>query len=159
MLLLFQKFVTPEQEKMMTFIQSKGIDTSHKEDAVLKELIEYESELTSSKNPPTKREKAKPSEVRREIEENPDIAIKNNAELFDRKFEIQRRQIEAEIARAMHREGDRIITAVTGGPGDRLVDPVTFFVNSEGSSFKKVRRTFTRSGKTWWVDVSRKISL
>lgn len=127
MLLMFQKFVTPEQEKMMAFIKSKGMDPSYKDDAVLKELVDYESKISSSKSPSTKREEVNASKVRQEIEEDPDVSIKNNAELFDRKFEIQRRQIEADIARTMHREGDRIITAVTGGPGDRIIDPVRFF--------------------------------
>lgn len=129
MLQLFQKLVTPEQEKMNAFIQSKGIQ-NYKEETNLKELIEYEARLTPSKNPMAHNEEITASEVQREIEQDPNAAIKSNAELFDRKFEIQRRQIKAEISRAMHREGDRIISAVTGGPGDRIIDPVRTFLRT-----------------------------
>ncbi|KAF9644578.1 hypothetical protein BDM02DRAFT_3074100, partial [Thelephora ganbajun] len=61
--------------------------------------------------------------LQQEINSDPDEAIEKNAEFFDRKFDIQRRQIVEDIARTVNREGDRIISAVTAGPHDRIVDP------------------------------------
>lgn len=58
-----------------------------------------------------------------EIRGDPSEAIEMNAEFFSRKFEIQRREIRY-ITRAIHREGDRIISAMTAGPHDRIADPV-----------------------------------
>jgi hypothetical protein len=63
-------------------------------------------------------------ELQQEVKSDPEEAIEKNAEIFNRKFDIQRRQIVEDIARAVNREGDRIISAVTAGPHDRIFDPV-----------------------------------
>lgn len=131
MLQLFrQKFVTPEQRDVSVYIKNKGIESTFKDDNVVKELLAYEAKISSSQDTDThrvsKNEDISASELHREISENPDTAIKTNAELFDRKFEIQRRHIEADVARAVRREGDRIISAVTSGSHDRIIDSVRF---------------------------------
>lgn len=129
MLQLFQqKFVTPEQMDVSIYIQTKGITSSFKDEEAVESLLEYERKVSTSQDleklHALKHEDTSSSELRREIAEDPEAAIKTNAEFFDRKFEIQRRQIEADIARAVRREGDRIISAVTSGPHDRIVDTV-----------------------------------
>lgn len=110
------------------YIQTKGITSSFKDEEAVESLLEYERKVSTSQDleklHALKHEDTSSSELRREIAEDPEAAIKTNAEFFDRKFEIQRRQIEADIARAVRREGDRIISAVTSGPHDRIVDTV-----------------------------------
>ena len=63
-------------------------------------------------------------ELKREIETPPDEAIEKNLEHFNGKFDIQKRRIEEAMERIVTREGDRVISAVTAGPHDRIVDRV-----------------------------------
>ena len=118
MLQLFQKLLTPEQKKLADIIEKKGGNAVLDDEHALEELAAVEASLS----PPSGRFDL--SEIRYEINEDPANAIEKNAEFFGRKFDIQRRQIEEDVARAMRREGDRIISAVTAGPHDRIVDPV-----------------------------------
>jgi hypothetical protein len=60
--------------------------------------------------------------LRQELSEDVDYVLKKNMEIFERKFEIQKRQIE-DLAKVVGHEGDRIIAAVTTGPHDRILDP------------------------------------
>lgn len=156
MLQLFQqKFVTPEQRDVSIYIKTKNIDPNFKDDDAVKELLAYEAKVFTSQDSDKRRalkhEETSAIDLRREIAENPDTAIKINAELFDRKFEIQRRQIEADVARAVRREGDRIISAVTSGPHDRIIDTVRFFCPP--SLFLLMSHCYsrmcTRSGRKW----------
>ncbi|KAI0757704.1 hypothetical protein C8Q80DRAFT_1216217 [Daedaleopsis nitida] len=62
-------------------------------------------------------------EALEEVKVDTETAIRDNFERFEQKFIIQQREIEEELRRAMHREGDRVIKAVTSGPHDRIVDP------------------------------------
>jgi hypothetical protein len=129
MLLLFQKFITPEQRDVALYIKSNGIDPNFKDEKTVKDLLAYEAKVSTDQDSDVRRakhEEVGASELRKEISEDPDQAIKTNAELFDRKFDIQRRQIEADVARAVRREGDRVIAAVTSGPHDRIVDSVSW---------------------------------
>jgi hypothetical protein len=64
------------------------------------------------------------AELQHEIKGSPDEAIERNIEFFNAKFDIQRRRIVEDIERTVNREGDRIISAVTAGPHDRIIDPV-----------------------------------
>jgi hypothetical protein len=61
--------------------------------------------------------------LKQELAENVNQALTKNMEIFERKFEIQKRQIKEDLARVVGREGDRIIAAVTTGPHDRILDP------------------------------------
>jgi hypothetical protein len=60
--------------------------------------------------------------LRQELSENVDLVLEKNMEIFERKFETQKRQIE-DLAKVVGHEGDRIIAAVTTGPHDRILDP------------------------------------
>ena len=51
-------------------------------------------------------------------------SIHQNLDQFQAKFLIQQRELEEQMRRTMHREGDRIIDAVNAGPHDKIVDPV-----------------------------------
>ena len=127
---MFQKFVTPEQRQLDLLIEKKGGASVIDNEKVMKEL----SDAEVSTAVPFARERHKPAkkfelaEIQREIREEPAAAIKKNAELFNRKFDIQRRQIQEDIEHAVSREGDRIISAVNSGPHERVLDPVCLFV-------------------------------
>jgi len=123
MLQMFQKLLTPEQKKLADMIEKKGGNAVLDNEGVMKELAAVEASLspTSGRHGTDRFDLA---EIQHEIKDDPTDAIDKNAEFFNRKFDMQRRQIEEDIARAVRREGDRIITAVTAGPHDRIVDPV-----------------------------------
>ena len=123
MLQMFQKLVTPEQKKLADLVQEKGGNAVLDDEQAMKELAAVETSLSSAsgQNGSGRFDLA---EIQHEISDDPTGAIEKNAEFFNRKFDIQRRQIEEDVARAVRREGDRIILAVTAGPYDRIIDPV-----------------------------------
>ncbi|KAF8843364.1 hypothetical protein BDN67DRAFT_924335 [Paxillus ammoniavirescens] len=61
--------------------------------------------------------------IRNELTEDIDKTLTNNMELFDRKLKVQQKQLMEQLDSVVHREGDRIITAVVSGSHDRLLDP------------------------------------
>ncbi|KAH7909808.1 hypothetical protein BJ138DRAFT_1010091 [Hygrophoropsis aurantiaca] len=61
--------------------------------------------------------------VRSELQEDMEQAIADNMELFSRKLKVQEKQLIEQLNGVVHREGDRIISAVVSGPHDRLLDP------------------------------------
>ena len=153
---LFQNFATPEQQEMANLIKSKGGDAALQDDKVVKELMEREAQLspgapeTRHKKPP---KPISPNEIRREIKEDPDLAIKRNAKLFDAKFDMQRRLISEDIDRTVRRETDRVISAVTGGPHDRIIDLVRLMLSRVCyySLFIMHFRIYIISGRKWYV--------
>ena len=129
MMEMFQKFVTPEQRKLALLVEQKGGDAIIDNGQVMKELSKAEALISA----PAGMERRRPAkefdlvEIQREIRDDPAVAVEKNAKLFDRKFDNQRRQIQRDIERAVSREGDRIISAVTAGPHERVLDSVHIF--------------------------------
>ena len=127
MLQLFQEFVTPQQKKLAAMADAMGRDVALENEQAMKELAGAESSLDAQSGQESQQD-PQPfnfTELRQEIDTDPDEAIKMNAEFFNHKFDIQRRQIKEDIDRALKREGDRIISLVTAGPHDRIADPVS----------------------------------
>ena len=151
MLHMFQKLLTPEQKKLADLVEKKGGNAVLDDEHVMMELSAVEASLapTSGRHGSGRFNLV---EVQHEIRDDPADAIKKNAEFFNRKFEIQRRQIEEDVARAVRREGDRIIAAVAAGPHDRIVDPVrptlVGFVACR-PMFNVYLRISTKSGRIW----------
>ena len=133
---MFREFVTPEQKRLAVLVEQKGGETIIDDEQIMKELSDAEALISA----PTGMERLKAAkrfdlmEFQHEIRDDPSEAIEKNAEFFNRKFDIQRRQIQEDIERAVGREGDRIISAVTGGPHERIVDPVRIFVGPHFSA-------------------------
>jgi hypothetical protein len=130
MMQMFRKFVTPEQRQLAVLVEQKGGDAVIDNEQAMRELLDAEASISA----PTGMERRKPAkrfdlvEIQHEIQDDPTEAIEKNAEFFNRKFDIQRREIQEDIERAVRREGDRIISAVTAGPHERIVDPVRIFI-------------------------------
>ena len=127
MLQLFQEFVTPEQKKLATMVEKMGGEAALENELSMRELADAEVALSAPSGSESRHSKTRPYdlvELQQEIKGSPEEAIEQNAELFSRKFDIQRRQIVEDIERSMTRHGDRIISAVTAGPHDRIVDSV-----------------------------------
>ena len=134
MLELFQEFVTPEQKKLAAMVEQRGGNVAAlKNEQAMRELVDAELSLTAPPGSDCQRGGDRPSdivELQQEINSDPNEAIEKNAEIFNRKFDIQRRQIVEDLSRVINREGDRIISAVTTGPHERIIDPVRIFVGS-----------------------------
>jgi len=130
MMEMFQKFVTPEQRQLTFLVEQKGGDAIIDNEQAMRELSDAEASISvpagKERHRPTK--KFDLAEIQHEIRDDPAVAIGKNAEFFSRKFDIQRRQIQEDIERAVSREGDRIISAVTAGPHERVIDPVCIFI-------------------------------
>jgi len=127
MLQLFQEFVTPEQKKLAVMVEKMGGDAALENEQSMRELADAELAFVAPTGSNSRHGGGRPFDVvelQHEIKGNPDEAIEKNAEFFNRKFDIQRRQIVEDIERMVNREGDRIISVVTAGPHDRIVDPV-----------------------------------
>ncbi|KAK7047646.1 hypothetical protein VNI00_006414 [Paramarasmius palmivorus] len=60
--------------------------------------------------------------LKKELENDVDIDLKNNVATFLRKFIEQQRQLVVQLERTIVREGDRVVSAVREGPHDRILD-------------------------------------
>jgi hypothetical protein len=154
---MFQKFVPAEEAEMKAVVlsgENAALDDPESARKILnnpatvkkilgdpekaKKILEMESKADDSSGATGSQSGSSDvGDLLRDIHEDPDIAIKRNAELFDQKFAIQRRKIQADIARSVRREGDRIISAVTAGPHDRIIDKVSMI--SQISAFLRCR--------------------
>ena len=150
MLQLFREFVTPQQKKLAAVVEAMGGEAALGDKRTMKELLREESALATRRSPKIWGE-VDLDELQQEIEGNPNEAIEKNAEVFNRKFDIQRRHIVEDIARAISQEGDRIILAMEMGPHARIIDPVlcsTFSFHTTRSS-PLTLRTSGCSGRKW----------
>ena len=128
MLGLFKEFVTPQQKKLAAMVGSVGGDAALEDEQAMEELCREASALTTT-HPGTRsrRNENYPfnlAELQQEINDNPDDAIKKNAESFSRIFDVQKRQIVEDVTRVVIQETDRIILAIEKGPHVRIIDPV-----------------------------------
>ena len=127
MMEMFQKFATPEQRQLALLVEQKGGgDAIIDNEQVMRELSDAEASISA----PAGMERRRPAkefdlvEIQREIRDDPAVAIEKNAEFFDRKFDIQRKLIQEDVKRAIRHKGDRIISAVTVGPHECILDSV-----------------------------------
>ena len=154
MLELFHEYAPPHERELAAMAKKLGGDAVLDNEQAMEELAAYA--LAGAHPGPESRQapQGRPFgfvELQQEIKGDPEEAIEKNAEFFNRKFDIQRRQIVEDISRAVNREGDRIISAVTAGPHDRIFDPVcrkAFSPRAAHSSPATLRTSIT-SGRRW----------
>jgi len=139
---LFRELVPPEQKKLEARVERMGgRDTVLKDEKLMKELASEDpgTRMPTRKNAPATRSGSGSDnrhgtdrpfnfiELKREIESTPDAAIEKNLEYFNGKFDHQEKRFKEameRMERMFTREGDRVISAVTAGPHDRISDPV-----------------------------------
>ena len=138
MMKMFERFVLPEQKKMAQLIEKKGgVKACQESDKTLRELNDTEKKSSgpglnftttpvAARGGPKVGSKSDFDDLKDDLRTDPDEAIAKNLDTFSRKFEIQKRQITEELSKVMRREGDRIISAVTSGPHDKIIDPVCY---------------------------------
>ncbi len=121
--------MSPEERELTKLVDDLGgPDAVMRNEGLLREL--FESRVTGAGISAPER-KARHSvvdefeELQKELQEDVGTAVRENMEQFQAKFIIQQRELEEEMRRTMHREGDRIIDAVISGPHDKILDPVS----------------------------------
>ncbi|KAK7042365.1 hypothetical protein R3P38DRAFT_2890069 [Favolaschia claudopus] len=132
MMKLFSQLVSPEQLEMTRMIKQRGGESVLDNDKALKELNEWENKTSASQGIATHGSKpAELDDLKDELRTDPDVAMEQNMVVFTRKLEVQTRQIIDEMSRLVERQGDRIISAVTAGPHDKIIDPDVHIVWKE----------------------------
>ncbi|KAF8210104.1 hypothetical protein K438DRAFT_140561 [Mycena galopus ATCC 62051] len=127
MMKMFASLVPPEHKEMMRIVEQKGGPQACQEnDKILKELSDLEAKSTSlgsaSQSTKSAQKTSALEDLKDELTVDPEAAIEKNLTVFSRKFEVQKRQIVDELTKVVEREGDRVISAVTAGPHDKIVD-------------------------------------
>ncbi|KAJ7628556.1 hypothetical protein FB45DRAFT_40380 [Roridomyces roridus] len=129
MMKMFQQLVPPEQKNIMRVVEQRGgLQACQDNDKVLKELsdLETKSSLHTGATQATKAGSNSSSaleDLKDELLSDVESAIEKNNQVFSRKLEVQKRQIVEEMSQIIAREGDRVISAITAGPHDRIIDP------------------------------------
>lgn len=116
----FQEFATPEHKKSTTVVGEMGKGSILQMNRVMEELAE-ESTLTPCMDMENRYDEDCPAdiaELRREVEGDPDDAIKRNANLFNGKFDILTREVMVEVARVIDQ-------GMEAGSRVQVVDPVS----------------------------------
>ena len=145
---MFEQLISPEQTRLAATVDEKGgVHALKNNDKMLLELEKTSSMALSAPGVEGRRALwAKPSnsnpnadELRKDIFEDPDAAVKKNEAVYFRKFEVQKLQIIDELTFAVqresdraideltfvvHREGDRVIKEIKNGPHNRIRDRV-----------------------------------
>ncbi|KAJ6570836.1 hypothetical protein DFH09DRAFT_1462750 [Mycena vulgaris] len=125
MMKMFQQFASPAQKEMSRMIEQRGGAACLDNDAALRELNDHEvkSEEGNTTYAGRTTKASDLADLKADLHTDPDAAIEQNMVKFTRKFEVQKRQIIDELSRVIEHQGDRIISAVTAGPHDRIIDP------------------------------------
>ncbi|KAJ6610468.1 hypothetical protein B0H10DRAFT_411247 [Mycena sp. CBHHK59/15] len=126
MMKMFQQFVSPEQKEMARMIGQRGGAAVLDNDKALKELNDFENKSgtqVATAHGGGKGAKSDLEDLKEDLHMDPDAAMEQNMTVFTRKFEVQKRQIVDELTRVIEHEGDRVISAVTAGPHDKIIDP------------------------------------
>ncbi|KAJ6591176.1 hypothetical protein DFH09DRAFT_195515 [Mycena vulgaris] len=129
MMKMFATIVAPEEKEIKRMVEQKGgLQACQENDKILKELsdLEAKSAPSTAGAPASAKSGAKTSaldDLKDDLMTDVDAALEKNAQVFSRKFEVQKRQIVDELTKVVEREGDRVISALTGGPHDKIIDP------------------------------------
>ena len=149
---MFRMITSPEQRELLALIKRRGGS-----EAVLahEELLaglyrERPAVATPTAKIPRRESTTDLHALRADVLDDPDIAIANNMETFERKFRMQQSELANEMRRIIYHQGDLVISAVTAGPHDRIIDPVSAISYSKVDAvliFKhRICATF---GRTW----------
>ncbi|KAI0960928.1 hypothetical protein AcV7_000168 [Taiwanofungus camphoratus] len=121
---MFAKFMTSDEKQLASKVEEMGgIKLVLNNDTVLKELTASDPDRRRVDGPSGAKVSASAlDDLKTELGEDLENAMKRNLKNFEAKFELQKKQIE-KVARE---EGDRVIGAVTGfvsqGPHDKIKD-------------------------------------
>ncbi|KAJ7657340.1 hypothetical protein DFH06DRAFT_991084, partial [Mycena polygramma] len=120
---LFRKLDTSRERDVQKFIEDKGgAKACVDNEATLQELVSKSGESLASLDPTHSGNGDLASArklLNKELAEDVDEAFKKNMKLFDRKLEMQSKQLSDTITST----GDHIISVLSGGAHDKILDP------------------------------------
>ena len=123
LLLFFEACTSPEERHLAGLVRDAGgPEVVIKNEVVLRKLYEDNGRPVERRTAGRHDSEDDFQELQEELRIDPETAIRDNLEQFERKFMIQQRELEEEMRKAMHREGDRIIASYTAGPHDKIRD-------------------------------------
>ena len=131
---LFQQLVSPEQKQLSELVAARGgLKVLKDNDKTLLELEKAADKVSGAPKTEVgraRREQPKDTtlsayDLRRDVLEDPTVAVEKNLAVFSRKFEAQKNQIVDEPTLVVKRESDRVIQEVKGGPHERILDRVS----------------------------------
>jgi hypothetical protein len=133
MLLLFRTLDSPHEQELMKIVATNdGSKACLSNDAVLKELMMLRSGKDVANPTVGRRENFGAAErfalvqMKKELEEDEEKSLEKNMRLFERKLEVQKKQLVKEIENIVIREGDRVISALSG-PHEHIIDSVSSY--------------------------------
>ena len=121
----FETLVSPEQKKLQAVVDRKGgVEACRSSDHALQSLLNSDPDSVESH---TFKSAVKYGleELRSDLSTDIDAALKENMVTFTSKLEMQQQQIQDHIDGAVHRGTDRVLAAITSGPHERILDPVS----------------------------------
>ena len=135
---MFEQLISPEQKELAATVAKKGgVKALRNNDKMLLELGKdpskapstFDAEIHGALLAKFDDANTDVDELRKDIFETPDDAIKRNETVFFRKFDEQKRQID-QLTITIQRESDRVIQEIKGGPHERICDRVRAFFPS-----------------------------
>ncbi|OSC97068.1 hypothetical protein PYCCODRAFT_1472108 [Trametes coccinea BRFM310] len=120
-----QSCVSPEERELVTFIKRKGgRDVILKDDRLLLELAQRRSASIyqdSGGRWAGRQDSLDLDELQAALSEDPAISITRNSDAFERKFEMQEREL-LRIQEIVHEENAHVIKSISSGPHDKIHD-------------------------------------
>ncbi|KAL7286008.1 hypothetical protein ACG7TL_001125 [Trametes sanguinea] len=120
-----QSCVSPEERELVTFIKRKGgREVILKDDRLLLELAQRRSASIyqdSGGRWAGRQDSLDLDELRAALSEDPAISITRNSDAFERKFEMQEREL-LRIQEIVHEENAHVIKSISSGPHDKIHD-------------------------------------
>ncbi|KAF5348106.1 hypothetical protein D9756_010797 [Leucocoprinus leucothites] len=112
---VFRRLDTPQEKEVMEFIEKNGGPNAVvARNDLVKALVDKSGETLSNLS-----DKARSEKLQKEVAEDLDLVLKRNSTLFDRKLDIQSKN----ITDAVERQGQYIVSALSAGTHDRVRDP------------------------------------
>lgn len=120
MMALFRQLDSPAEKEIADYVSKNGGAKKCMQDAKALEDLKK----LASKDAGQAKGSDEGGDLHAELEEDFDEAQAKNMVIYERKFEVQKRQLEEMLTSVVKREGDRIITSLAAGPHDRIIDQV-----------------------------------
>ncbi|KAI0353281.1 hypothetical protein OH77DRAFT_1407600 [Trametes cingulata] len=115
----------PEEKELSAFIQARGgREAILRNERLILELINRRApsvSRTSGGRWDGRRETLDVEELKADLCEDPEISILRNKEAFERKFQMQEREL-AQIQKIVHEENELLAKTVSSGPHDKIRD-------------------------------------
>ncbi|KAG8818704.1 hypothetical protein FRC17_010740 [Serendipita sp. 399] len=121
MMKLLRMLDSPREKELWKLVKTKGgVKACMEDENILKELAAAKaSQMTTASGTV---DSVKLGEVKQSLKEELDKSLSSNFAQFEKKLTLQTRQLEMAMDRVAKRESDRVISAITSGPHDRVVD-------------------------------------